>query len=115
MLNDAIELARSNPTDLPKMAAIIVKRKKIIATGMNSRKTHPLQAKFGENPFKICQHAEIAAIINALRNYDEEELRGAQIYVARVAKNGSATLAKPCKGCSEALAVYGIEGVHYTE
>lgn len=116
MLNEATELARSNPiTDLPRMAAIIFNKKRIIATGFNSRKTHPLAFRFSESHLKICTHAEIQAIINALRHHKEEELIGMEIAIARVLKNGSVAVAKPCKNCQTALANYGIKSVHWTK
>lgn len=115
MLDEAIELARSNPiTDLPKMAAIIYDRKKIISTGFNSRKSHPLAFKFSESHLKICTHAEVQAIINALKTHKPEELSGLRIVVARILKNGSTAKAKPCISCQRALANYGIEVVNWT-
>jgi tRNA(Arg) A34 adenosine deaminase TadA len=115
MLTEAIRLAKANPTDLNKMAAIIAKRTRILGTGMNSRKTHPLQRRFSNHPLKVCIHAEIDAIRDALRSHEEEELHGATIFVARVMKNGSTGYAKPCSTCSKALDAYGITAVHYTE
>lgn len=115
MLKEAIELARSNPTDLPQMAAIIVKRKNVLGIGLNSRKTHPLQARFGADHHKTRVHAEISALINALRVHSHEDIRGSSIYVARVTKDGNHALAKPCEGCRKALEAYGIKGVSYTE
>lgn len=116
MLSEAIELARNNDVeDLPRMAAIISKRKRVISTGLNSRKTHPLMKKYTNNHLKIYMHAEIAAINNALKTHSKEELRGADIFVARVLKNGSRAVAKPCPVCQKALDDFGITGVYWTE
>lgn len=115
MINKAIELAKANPTDLYRMAAIIAKKNRILGQGMNSRKTHPLQYAFSQSHLKIALHAEVSAIIDALRNNDKEELKGATIYVARVLKNGSRAKAKPCPICERAIKAYGIEAVHWTE
>jgi tRNA(Arg) A34 adenosine deaminase TadA len=116
MLSEALELARKNEVEgLPKMAAIISKRKRIIATGLNSRKTHPMMQRFTDNHLKVCLHAEIAAITNALKTHTEKQLKGSQIFVARVLKDGSRGIAKPCAVCQKALDEYGITSVYWTE
>lgn len=115
MINEAINLAKSNATDLARMGAVIVKNKRIIGSGKNSRKSHPLQRLFSKSDLKIALHAEISAIVDALRNHDEQELVGATIYVARVLKNGSRAIAKPCPICERAIKAYGIEAVHWTD
>jgi deoxycytidylate deaminase len=115
MLNETVALAKSNPTDLNKMAAIITKRNKVLGKGLNSRRSHPLQKVFSKSDVKIALHAEISAIIDALRNNEEEELKGATIFVARVLKNGSRAKAKPCEICERAIKAYGIQAVHWTE
>ena len=115
MLHRAIKLARENTTDLQKMGAVIVKRKRVLGEGQNSRKTHPLQRRFSNHDLKTAIHAEIAAIVDALRNHEIEELRGSEIFVARIMKNGSTGKAKPCTSCQKALDEYGISAVYWTE
>ena len=115
MLDAAITLAKNNPTDLNRMAAIIVKRKRVLGKGMNSRRSHPFQKLMSKSEVKIALHAEISAIIDALKNNEEQALRGATIFVARVLKNGSRAIAKPCPICERAIKAYGITAVHYTE
>ena len=115
MLDKAIELAKNNPTDLARMGAIIVKDRFVIGSGMNSRKSHPLQYAFSQSHLKIALHAEIAAIVDALRNNEKDDLQGATIYVARVLKNGSRAIAKPCATCERAIKAYGIEAVYWTD
>ena len=109
MLDLAIEVAKANPIEkLPQMAAIIAKRRKVMGVGLNSRKSHPMMFRFSKTELKICAHAEISAINQALRNYDEEELRGAKIFVARVLKNGLPAMAKPCIHCQSAIENFGL-------
>lgn len=116
MLEEALELARNNEIeDLPKMAAIISKRKRIISTGLNSRKTHPMMQRFTDNYLRVCLHAEMAAINNAIKSNAEQELQGADIFVARITKSGEPAIAKPCPICQKALDTYGIAGVYWTE
>lgn len=116
MLTEALKLARENKVKgLPQMGAVIAKRRKILATGQNERKTHPMMKRFDDTHLRLYLHAEIAAIIDALKTHSEKDLRGSEIYVARILKNGSQALAKPCSVCQKALDTYGITGVYYTE
>jgi len=89
------------------------KRGMKISTGFNSyQKTHPLQKYFsekaGDSEYKTCLHAEIQAILRA---------RGKEIdtlHVARIEKDGTMGMAKPCKVCQEAIKAFGIRKVTYT-
>lgn len=112
MLNRTIALARCNRVEgLPAMAALIVnKRGRIIAQGINQRKSHPLQAKFSRFPGWSYLHAEIAALVDARG----EDLSDATMYIARVLKDGTPALAKPCKGCQKALIAFGLKDVIWT-
>lgn len=115
MLDTAIAIARANPIEgLPKMAAVIARRSKIVSVGLNSHKTDPLQSRYSRHPLSICKHAEIDAIKNALKNKKVQSLKGATIYVARIRKDNEVALAKPCTGCEKALAAYGITRAYWT-
>jgi len=112
----ATKIAVANPVQgLPRMAAVLTKRRKVVSVGMNSRKTHPLQQKFGKNKDALCIHAEIAAIKNALKIITVDELAECTLYVARVLKNNSVGLAKPCPGCASAIAEFNIKQVYWTD
>lgn len=109
-IDAAIRLAKANPVvGLPRMAAIIMDRRRVISYELNSRKTHTLAARFQRNEGAFCLHAEIAALINA-----RGQVNGMTIYVARVLKNDAPALAKPCFGCGRALTAYGIGDVFWT-
>lgn len=96
------------------LAACIVKKNKIAAFGNNKNKTHPLQSKFTKHPQALYLHAEIDAIKNTIKRYGVDYLVGSTLYVARTKKNGSEGLAKPCKGCMQAIESFGIAEVVYT-
>ncbi len=85
--------------------------------GINSRKTHPLMAKFGKNEKAICLHAEIDAIKNCMKRVPPQEFENypATLYIARAKADGSSGLAKPCEGCQRAIVAFGIEEVYWTE
>lgn len=121
ILNMLVKVAAAND-EFPKarLAAALVHRNKILSVGINRRKTDPMQAKFGKNKDSIFLHAEINCIKNALKEFDVEDIRGSTLYVCRVKGQDSRSkkrvwgLAKPCEGCSRAIAEFGIKNVVYT-
>lgn len=114
----AISMAKSNPIQgLPRIAAVIIDFDNSIMYGINKRKTHPLQKKFGKNTDSIYLHAEIDAIKNYVshRILEASNLRNAIMYIARVKRDGSLGFAKPCEGCQRALIHFGISEVYWTK
>lgn len=103
-----------------KMAAGIVYRRHLVATGVNSYKTHPLMASPGYNSDQIYMHAEVDAIRNALRIISQDQLAKSSIYVVRVKQQHEGGkyvfgLAKPCEGCARMIASFGIENVWWSQ
>lgn len=97
-----------------RLAACIVYKNEIIATGTNQKKTHPFQKKYAKNKDAIYLHAETDAIKNALKHLTVHEMAKAQLVVCRVKQDHSFGLAKPCEGCMRAIATFGIKEVYYT-
>ena len=87
-------------------AVILDKKGRVISSGFNKRKTHPLQVHYGSIK-KPYLHAEMSALVNARK-------KGHTIVVARITKNGDLGLAKPCPVCAAAIADAGIKRVIYT-
>lgn len=120
ILHTLAKVAAANPNPTEKLAAAIVCRNRIISIGMNSMKTHPLQAKYGKNVHAVFLHAEIAAIKNALREIEVDDFSKCDIYIARIKKEKPFSkkfvwgLAKPCSGCERAIAEFGLKRVIYT-
>lgn len=103
-----------------KIAAAILLKNKIISIGVNSYKTHPIQAKFATNKgLSIHLHAEIAAIKNAMYHISIEEFKKTSLLICR-AKIDIQTgkyifgLAKPCVGCQRAIVEFNIKNVWYS-
>ena len=90
-----------------RLGAVLVYKNNIIAVGMNSYKTHPLMSKRTEWPFL---HAEQHCIIRA----GVENCEGLDLYVARVLKNNTLALSKPCSVCSELIKEVGIKNIYYS-
>jgi deoxycytidylate deaminase len=100
-----------------RISACVVYKNNIVAFGMNSKKTHPFQAKFGRNSESIYLHAETSAIYNALKILTLEELEKSTLYVCRVKMVNNKEcwgLSKPCDGCAKAIATFNIKKVYYT-
>lgn len=113
-LDYAVSYALRNPIiKLPKLCAVLVTQNGNQYIGYNKRKTHPFQDKFKRNEKSLYLHAEIDAIVNAMRN--RVDITGSSLYIARVLKNGQTALAKPCEGCERALVHFGIHHVEWTQ
>jgi len=104
-----------------KIAAAVVRGKKIIGLGVNRDKTHPMQAKYNENPDRIFLHAEIDAIKNAIRFINAEDLKKCAMYVVRVKRpdthdkvNWIYGTAAPCDGCMKCLEAFQVHDVIFT-
>jgi len=99
------------------IGCVVVEKGKIISSGFNSTKTHPIQKTYNIERFTSdatphTLHAEISAlshVINKDVNWDNVEL-----YIYREFRNGNVALAKPCKSCMKLIKELGIKKIHYT-
>lgn len=122
IMDRCIQYALKNPiqsrgqTSISRMAAILTDGR-MEYVGVNQYKTHPLMFKFSKNHNKISLHAEIDAILKKVSrdgSFEDNELCWLDIYVARVLKDGTPALAKPCETCMGALMYYGIRNIYWT-
>ncbi|MEK9894879.1 MAG: deaminase [Burkholderiaceae bacterium] len=103
-----------------KLAAGVVYKNSLIATGTNSYKTHPMMLEWRKNEHAVFIHAEIDAIKNALKLVSVEDLKKCSMYIVRVKRPSQYSddwihgLAKPCAGCARALAAFNFKEVKYT-
>ena len=104
-----------------KVAAALIYRGRILATGTNQYKTHPLMMTRGYREDQNWRHAEVDCIINASRFMTKEQMARCELRVVR-AKRPSADshdwilgLAKPCRGCAQVIRNYGITHVTWSE
>ncbi len=87
--------------------ATIVRGSQILLIGHNKGgKTHP------KLPFPVGIHAEFDVIRQAQSR--RIDIRGANLWVTRVNKDGVPMLSKPCKECMKAIFFAGIKMVFYT-
>jgi deoxycytidylate deaminase len=110
MISQALDVA-SRSTDFQQRIGCVItdKKGKVISTGFNKRKSHPLQAKHAQhiNEDAIYLHAEIDALVRCRK-------KPHSVYVGRLTRDGSLALAKPCPICMGAIVEAGVKEVYYT-
>jgi len=91
-----------------KHGAIIVKGGRVLATGINKERNHPMIVSSEHIKTHCSVHAEVDALKKA------GDVRGATIYVARVNRIGLERNSRPCKYCYENIKSSGIKKIIYT-
>src|SRR4051812_5880582 len=123
LMDKTIQHALKNPIQsrgrntISRMAAVITNDGYPDWRGMNCYKSHPMMFRFSKNHSKISLHAEISALLGVVSFYHNEYkireiLSDCDIYVARVLKDGSTALAKPCETCLGALTYFNIRNIY---
>lgn len=106
------------PVGNARLAAAIVHKRQIVGLGVNQRKSHTLQKRYGRNEDSVYLHAEVSAIRNAVNRMGGIDfLRHSTLIVARmrvIDGKWVRGLAEPCSGCYKAVEAFGIERVLWT-
>lgn len=114
ILNELFILARDvQPVSRSRVVAALVRRKKILAIGINSYTSCFLARKYSLDVHRCYTHAEISCILNYIKFYGTDFSR-CTLYVCRAKKIGGkwvTGLAKPCKACQRAIADFNIRKV----
>ena len=112
--------AVSESSDFPRfhVGCCVVDGHRIISSGTNSIKSHPLQKKlnmerFTEDSTPHCLHAETTALI-PIMNRKDIDWNKIKIYIYREHKNGTKAMSRPCASCQKLLRDLGIKKVFYT-
>lgn len=100
----AIRAARHSEHPKYRVGAVVERRGHILGVGFNSMKTHPKS-----NTYFRRIHAELKAVLNA-----QEDVTGADIYVARLIRPVGMGCAYPCPACEAMLIESGIRRVYAT-
>lgn len=111
MIHNAIKQAEKS-TYKHQMGACITVGRKVLGVGYN--KINRYQSKVRTRSWEGSLHAEIAAVLDALRKYPVEKIRGATVTVVRINKQGDLKLAMPCKNCYNSLRNLGIKEVRFS-
>lgn len=89
---------------------------RIISSGCNSNKTHPLQKKLNKERFDIDTHHSLHAEVSALLPLMKEDIdfSKVEIYTYRNFKDGSYAMARPCPSCMKLIKQLGVRRIWYT-
>jgi cytidine deaminase len=92
-----------------RLGAVVAYEDKVLATGYN------IPMLLSDLSF-ISQHASVhAESIAILRVKDKRLLKKADIYIARVLKDGSLGNACPCPTCRKVIESFGVKNVYHTD
>jgi deoxycytidylate deaminase len=103
-------------SDYPRIhiGAVIVNKRKLVSAGINRLKTAPIQARYNRFRNYSVKHDGLHAEIDAIRNGDPCDIKGATMYIFRKDLNGNMAISKPCNACIRAIADFGIREAWYT-
>ena len=118
-----VELAVNAPlnTGPVKVAAALIYKGRVLATGTNQYKSHPLMMTRGYREDQCWRHAEVDCIVNASKIMSKEQMTRCELRVVRAKRPGHNSkdwvlgLAKPCPGCSQVIRNHGITNISWTE
>lgn len=96
-----------------QLGAVVVKDGTAVGVGFNwMGKSHPIMKEFD-----VCRDERILGLhaeIHACLKVDKKDLKGAEIYVARLKKDGTHGMAMPCTVCQKFLKSRGVAKVIFT-
>lgn len=89
---------------------------RIISSGVNSTKTHPIQKKYNKERFDEdtthSLHAELDALLPLLKeNIDFSKV---EVYTYRELYDGTMAMSRPCPSCMKLIKDLGIRNIYYT-
>ena len=91
--------------------AVLVKGNSVRSVSCNKHRHCSFGARFRKEGFgEATLHAELGAILGM----DRSVTQGADVYVARINKEGEARISKPCSMCEAAMRHVGVRRVYYT-
>ncbi len=92
-----------------KVGAVAVSGGRVVGTTCNKGRNHPtvLEDADIKSQASVCAERRLLAILGS-------KAKGATIYVARVKKDGSFGLSKPCERCKKALNDSDVKKVVYS-
>lgn len=108
-----------------KMGCVIMYKNKVLSTGYNTSKSHPMQKYY--NQFRNCDgrifdlnkhnhgsHAEHMALKSIIRGF-KGDFNKLSVFVYSEKKDGSTRMSRCCKGCQRLLLDYGIKNMYYVD
>lgn len=111
ILNVAHELTLANGMSF-KVAAILMRRGKLVGIGVCSMKTSPHGNRRSRTGCQVSQqHAEV----HLLRHVVAHRFKSSDVlYVVRFLADGTMSMAMPCPACAHEIGLAGIRKVFFT-
>lgn len=104
---------RSDGCGGSRHASILVLGNRILSTGWNQSKTHPMAFRFNsEGRWSLCSEKHV--ILRSALKYDEKTLNKCTLVVARFDKQGELRPSEPCDGCKKLIEHFGIKKVYWS-
>lgn len=99
-----------------KIGCIIVLKNRIISSGYNKRKTHPIQKEYNQYQEyeEIYRTDLVHAEIDALIPIKHMDLTHASIYIFRRDCTGKLAICYPCPACMQMIKDLKIKHLYYT-
>lgn len=116
-LENAEKVARMSNFPRQQVGCVVVYKGKIISTGYNSLKTHPLQKKYNRVRFKEDGSAEsLHAEIHALSHIRDADIDWSRVflYIYRPCRSRRCGMARPCDSCMKFIKEFGIQNIVYS-
>lgn len=89
---------------------------RIISSGVNSTKTHPIQKKYNKERFDEdtthSLHAELDALLPLLK--EDIDFSKVEVYTYRELADGTMAMSRPCPSCMKLIKDLGIKNIYYT-
>ena len=94
----------------------MVNKNKVISTGFNQNKTHPIQKMYNNKclNYKKIKGDKLHAEIDTLIKVNKKDSFGSTLYIFRRGNDNIYRLSKPCKACMQCILDYGIKRIVYT-
>lgn len=111
--------AVSKLSDFPrvKIGCVAVYKHRIISSGYNQTKTHPLQKRVNKYRFDADTnhtiHSEIDCLSQLIGRCDVD-FKDVSLYICRTLSDGSLGMCRPCAGCMALIKELGIRHIYYT-
>lgn len=98
------------------IGCVAVHKNKIIASGFNSNRTHPLQARLNQFRNKEILNHTIHAEVSCLSHIWNSEFPWdkVKLYVYRGRRDMRKGMSRPCPACMAAIRQLGIREIYYT-
>ena len=111
--------AVSKLSDFPriKIGCVAVYKHRIISSGYNKTKTHPLQKRVNKYRFDADTNHTIHSEIDCLSQLigrNDIDFKDVSLYICRTLADGSLGTCRPCSGCMALIRELGIRHIYYT-